>query len=59
MIVYVYCDEDGHPIAEALTVQELSRITGKTANAIRAGIAREHSVHYFTYDTEDDDDEQG
>ena len=55
MIVYVYCDEDGHPIAEAMTIQELSRITGKTANAIRAGIAREHSVHYFTYDTEDDE----
>ena len=55
MKVYVYCDEDGHPIAEALTIQELSRITGKSICAIRNGMAREHSVHYFTYDTEDDE----
>lgn len=57
MIVYVYCDEDGHPIAEALTIQELSRITGKSEAAIRNGLNREHSLHYFSYDTEDDDDE--
>lgn len=55
MIVYVYCDDDGHPIAEALTIQELSRITGKSEQAIWKGIRREHSVHYFTYDTEDDE----
>ncbi len=57
MKVYVYCDEDGHPIAEALSVQELSRLTGKSTRAIWNGLSREHSKYYFSYDTEDDDDE--
>lgn len=57
MKVFVYCDEDGHPIAEALSVQELSRLTGKSTRAIWNGLSREHSKYYFAYDTEDDDDE--
>ena len=55
MLIYVYCDDDGHPIAEAPTVQELARIIGRSECAVRNGLKREHSEHYFTYDTEDDE----
>lgn len=56
MKIYVYCDENDHPIWQATSVKELAGLIGKTYNTTWQGIFR-HRNGYFMY--EDDDKDAG
>ena len=58
MILFVYCDEDEHPIAEAETMTELAHKVGLTPNAVYNGFKRKHSRTYVQIDTDEDEKDE-
>lgn len=54
MKIYIYYDEDDHPVAEASTVSRLARKIGVSPSAVCKGL-RKGSKRYSVEEVDDDD----
>lgn len=56
MKIYVYCDEDDHPIYQARTKRELAEMVGINENSVYRGF-RDGYRPYAVIEVDDDDDD--